>query len=207
MEWVHSRVPPLIPARKRTPFWYTRLLGLSQRCLRPGTNDRRKTSRCHRGGKEKGKSHSQVPQSSRSTRTLVASPVESLKVHLDRHEKESTRGIKRAYPLWYGETPRELLLVFCRKIKLVREAGVEPARVFTHWILSPARLPFRHSRRAKKIIEPSHFVRQLKSNENLTREGLSDFSWHTCRCRPVQGGLQGMMDVPGQKPQHQSSPT
>ena len=33
-----------------------------------------------------------------------------------------------------------------RRVLLVREAGVEPARGLTHWILNPARLPFRHSR-------------------------------------------------------------
>ena len=35
------------------------------------------------------------------------------------------------------------LQVFAR---LVREAGLEPARPCGHWHLKPARLPFRHSR-------------------------------------------------------------
>jgi hypothetical protein len=34
---------------------------------------------------------------------------------------------------------------------LVRAKGLEPSRVLTHWILSPARLPFRHARFLKWV--------------------------------------------------------
>jgi hypothetical protein len=37
---------------------------------------------------------------------------------------------------------------------MVRAKGLEPSRGLTHWILSPARLPFRHARRFLRRVEP-----------------------------------------------------